>query len=92
MPKTPATQRWVMNFTGMDSLMRVFSTAKSGQLNLTYGGKIPVLPGGTKSKSTDWVVGTICDHAIFVEYGTSKMEEQPFFRPLLEKLCERWGK
>lgn len=88
MAKTPASRRWVMNFTGYDSLMRVISTIKSGELNLTYGGKVPVLPGAGKTRAGNWVVGTICGHAVFIEQGTSKMKAQPFLRPAAKKHLE----
>ena len=34
-------------------------------------------PSGT------WVVGTAVEYSIYLEYGTSKMDPKPFFRPAL---------
>ncbi len=30
-----------------------------------------------------WVVGTAVEYAIYLEFGTSKMDAKPFFRPVL---------
>lgn len=35
-----------------------------------------------------WVVGTQVEYGIYLEYGTSKMDPKPFFRPALNEL--RW--
>ncbi len=32
-----------------------------------------------------WVVGTSAEYGIYVEFGTSKMEAQPFLRPAVRK-------
>lgn len=35
-----------------------------------------------------WVVGTAVEYSVFLEYGTSKMDPKPFFRPALNEA--RW--
>lgn len=40
-------------------------------------------------EDADWVVGTNVFYSVFLEYGTSKMDPKPFFRPALAELRAR---
>lgn len=37
----------------------------------------------------EWVVGTAVEYAIYLEFGTSKMDPKPFFRPALREVRTR---
>lgn len=34
----------------------------------------------------EWVVGTRVEYAVYLEFGTSKMDPKPFFRPVLAEV------
>lgn len=36
----------------------------------------------------EWVVGTAVEYSVYLEYGTSRMDPKPFFRPALNEA--RW--
>jgi hypothetical protein len=37
----------------------------------------------------EYVVGTNVEYAVYVEFGTSKMEAQPYLRPAAERVMEQ---
>lgn len=39
----------------------------------------------------EWVVGTNVSYAVHVEFGTSKMDAQPFIRPAVRHVVEHEG-
>jgi len=36
--------------------------------------------------STAWFVGTAVEYSVYLEFGTSKMDPKPFFRPVLHEV------
>jgi len=37
------------------------------------------------SEGAHWIVGTSAEYGIYIEFGTSKMQAQPFMRPAVRK-------